>query len=216
MTGLEWLALLVYVSIYGYTCKHIDFSLLFQHKHVQHVVVGAGVALFMLWNFRAGIYTGLDVHFLWLSALTLTLGFRYAVLISGFVLLGITAVGKESWEMFGANGVLGVLLPICVSYAVFSLVFHRVPRHLFIYVFLCAFFPGALVIAVKMLGIGGFYVLNDIHTWRIVFDNYEVLIPLLLFPEAMLNGMTMTLLIIYKPHWVYTWNDEQFFDPPPK
>jgi len=93
MTWLETISVLVYVGIYGYVLKHIDFSLLFKHKRIQHLVFGAGVSVFVLWLFRAGIYDGLTVHFLWLTALTLTLGFRYAVLISGLVLLGITVVG---------------------------------------------------------------------------------------------------------------------------
>jgi len=28
--------------------------------------------------------------------------------------------------------------------------------------------------------------------------------------------MTMTLLIIYKPDWVYTFNDKHYFDPDPE
>ena len=213
MTWLEIVSVLVYVGIYSYVLKHIDFSLLFKHKRIQHLVFGAGVSVFVLWLFRAGIYDGLTVHFLWLTALTLTLGFRYAVLISGLVLLGITGVGKESWQMFGANGLLGVLVPIALTYAVYTFSFHRIPRHMFIYVFVCAFFPGAAMIAIKMGLIGGFYTLNGYYSWDVVVDNYEVLIPLLIFPEGLLNGMTMTLLIIYKPDWIYTFSDKHYFDP---
>lgn len=213
MTDLEMFSLIVYLGVFAYVCKQINWAYLIEQKHVQHLIFGSTAALFFLWTFRAGIYEGLNVHFLWLSALTLTLGFRYAVLVTGIVLLALTFVGKETWTMFGANGLFGTLIPIMLTYAVYSFAFHRVPRHLFVYVFLCGFFPGALIIAVKMGLLGGFYALNGIHSWQIVVDNYEVLIPLLLFPEAMLNGMTMTLLIIYKPHWVYTWNDESFLDP---
>ena len=89
-------------------------------------------------------------------------------------------------------------------------------RNMFVYVFVCAFFPAALGIAIKMGLIGGFYTLNGTYPWDVVVDNYEVLIPLMLFPEAMLNGMTMTLLVIYKPDWVYTFNDKHYFDPDPE
>jgi uncharacterized membrane protein len=207
------LALCLFIAIYGYVASRVDWRQFASDKFLQHLVFGSGAALFVLWLFRAGIYDGLDVHFLWLSALTLTLGFHYALLIAGLVLVGITVVGKESWDMLGANGLLGVCLPIALTYGIYAFSFHRIPRHLFVYVFVCAFFPGALMIALKMLFIGGFYVLGGVHALDIVNDNYWVLIPLLLFPEAMLNGMTMTLLIIYKPHWVKTFADRDYLDP---
>ena len=216
MTLLETVCLVLYAGIYLYVLKHIVFKLMLEHKRIQHLVLGAGVVVFVLWLFRAGIYDGLSVHFLWLSALVLTLGFRYAVFISGLVLLGITIVGRESWGMLGANGLFGVLVPIGITYMIFTLSFHKIMRNMFVYVFVCAFFPAALGIAIKMGLIGGFYTLNGTYPWDVVVDNYEVLIPLMLFPEAMLNGMTMTLLIIYKPDWVYTFSDKHYFDPDPE
>ena len=216
MTLLETICLVLYAGIYLYVLKHIDFKIMLQHKRIKHLVFGAGVVVFVLWLFRAGIYDGLSVHFLWLSALSLTLGFRYAVFISGLVLLGITIVGKESWYMLGANGLFGVLVPICLTYMIFTLSFHKIMRNMFVYVFVCAFFPAAIGVAIKMGLIGGFYTLNGTYSWDVVVDNYEVLIPLMIFPEAMLNGMTMTLLIIYKPDWVYTFNDKHYFDPDPE
>ena len=62
----------------------------------------------------------------------------------------------------------------------------------------------------KMFLIGGYYYLDGVHDWLTVKDNYLILISLMLFPEAMLNGMTMTLLIIYKPTWVYTFYDKHY------
>ena len=210
---MTWLALAGFVALFTWNIRHIDWQTFRQSPFLQHLVFGAGACVFVLWLFRAGIYEGLDVHFLWLSALTLTLGMRYALFIGGIVLFAITLLGKESWHMLGANGLLGVALPVVLTYAIYSFSFHRVPRHLFVYVFINAFFPGALMIALKMFFLGGFYVLDGVHTWQIVNDNFLVLIPLLLFPEAMLNGMTMTLLIIYRPHWVKTFKDDHYFDP---
>lgn len=114
--------------------------------------------------------------------------------------------------MFGINGIVGVMVPICSSYLLYSLSFHRLPRHFFVYIFAASFFPGALMIAIKMALLGGYYAIDGVHSWDVIMDNYLVLIPLLLFPEAMLNGMTMTLLIIYKPDWVYTFQDKFYLN----
>jgi uncharacterized membrane protein len=76
----------------------------------------------------------------------------------------------------------------------------------------CAFFPAALSIALKTLSLGAFYYIEGTYTWDIVFDNYILLIPLLVFPEALLNGMAITLLVIYQPTWVYTFHDKFYLD----
>jgi uncharacterized membrane protein len=37
-------------------------------------------------------------------------------------------------------------------------------------------------------------------------------IPLLMFGEAFLNGMAMTLLVAYRPRWVSTFHDHWYLD----
>jgi|TARA_R110002111_G_scaffold134797_1_gene200818 uncharacterized membrane protein len=175
-------------------------------------VFGSAACVFILWMVRTGIYDGLTVHFLWLSALPLLLGFRWAIFSATLALLGVTLFGKESIEMLGVNFLLGVLAPIALTYGIYSLTFHKLPRHIFIYIFLCAFIPGALTIGLKMLALSGYFYLDGLYTWHVIKDNYLVLSTLMLFPEAMFNGMTITLLIIYKPQWVYTFYDKLYLD----
>jgi uncharacterized membrane protein len=150
--------------------------------------------------------------FVWLPALALTLGFRFAIVFATAALIGSTAVGLEEWSMLGVNGLLGVCVPIGLTYLVFILAFHRIPRNLFVYIFICAFLPGAAMIAIKMGLVGGYYFVDGVYEWDTIKDNYLILIPLLLFPEGMLNGMTMTLLTIYRPEWVYTFHDKFYID----
>ena len=59
-----------------------------------------------------------------------------------------------------------------------------------------------------MLLLGGYYFADGIYSADIIKDTYLMLIPLLVFSEGMLNGMTMILLIIYQPTWVYTFYDK--------
>ena len=66
--------------------------------------------------------------------------------------------------------------------------------------------------AVKMYLLGGYFYLDGQYDWLTIEDNYLVLIWLLLFPEGMLNGMTMTLMVIYKPEWVYTFYEKYYID----
>lgn len=212
LTTLQVIGWLGYLAVLFALFRSISYQQIVHDKKVQHLVFGASACLFSLWLFRAGIYQGLDVHFLWLTAMSLLLGLRWALISGSIALLGITIIGKESWTMFGVNGLLGICVPVILSYLIYNFSFHKLPRHLFIYIFVCAFIPGSVMIASKMILLGGYYYLDGIHDWITVKENYLVLIPLMLFPEGMLNGMTMTLLIIYKPTWVYTFYDKFYLN----
>ena len=59
-----------------------------------------------------------------------------------------------------------------------------------------------MVIALKLALLGSYYAIDGIYSWDTVIDNYMLLIPLILFPEGFINGVTMTLLVVYKPEWV--------------
>jgi len=211
-TDIQAVAWLISLVICFFVSKKLIFSRLISDKKCQHLVFGSAACVFMLWVFRTGIYEGLNVHFLWLSALSLLLGFRWAIFSATLALLGLTVLGKESIDMLGVNFLLGVFAPIALTYGVYSLTFHKLPRHIFTYIFLCAFFPGALTIGLKMLAFSGYFYLDGIYSWQTIENNYLLLTTLMLFPEAMFNGMTITFLIIYKPEWVYTFYDRLYLD----
>lgn len=212
LTLIQTLALIAYLGVVVTVVKRISFHQFKESKKNQHLVLGASISVFGLWLFRVGITPGLDVHFLWLTAMTLLLGLRWALLSGFFALLVSTVTGYDSWSMFGVNGLLGICVPIAMTYLIYNISFHKLPRHFFIYVFLCAFFAGAAMIALKMLLLGGYYLVDGIYDAQTIKDSYLVLIPLLLLSEGMLNGMTMTLLIIYKPSWVYTFYDKYYLN----
>lgn len=211
-TDIQAIAAVLAVVVCYVIAKKLTFSRLVSDKKIQHLVFGSAASLFVLWMFRAGIYDGLSVHFLWLSALPLVLGFRWAIFSASLALIGVTLAGQEHFNMLGVNFLLGVLSPIALTYGIYSLTFHKLPRHTFVYIFLCAFIPGALSIALKMFSLSGYYFLDDVYSWYTVKDNYLILTTLMLFPEAMFNGMTITLMIIYKPEWVYTFYDKLYLD----
>lgn len=204
------LAFIIYLVIVYLAVKPV-WQQFFQAK-VQHLVFGSAAAVAILWWFRTGIYTGLEIHFLWLTALTLVLGWRWALVSSLLSLLIVAATGIIDWQVIGVVGLIGCVVPILFSYLVYLLAYHKLPRHFFVYVFVCSFFTGAASIALKMFVFSLFYAQMDMYQWHVLSDNYLVLIPLLLFPEALLNGMTMTLAVVYRPEWVATFYDKQYLD----
>ena len=212
MTTLQILCLAGYVLLLVYIAGLSNLPHRLSHKLEQHLLFGSAASVFFLWLFRTGIYPGLDIHFLWLTACVLLLGFRLSIISASIALLGVTAVGHEPWHLLGINGILGIIAPISFSYLIYTLTFHRLPKHLFVYIFVSGFFAGAATLALKMFLLGGYYTLDGFHDWNTVKDNYLILIPLLFFPEGLLNGMSMTMLVIYCPKWVYTYHDKYYLD----
>lgn len=212
MTTLQLLCLAGYLLGLGYLIRISHLPTRLSDKLEQHLLFGSAASLFFLWLFRTGIYPGLTIHFLWLTACVLLLGFRLSVLSASLALLGVTFIGYEPWSMLGVNGLFGIIIPITCSYLIYNLTFHHLPKHLFVYVFVSGFFAGAATISLKMLLLGGYFLLDGTHSWMTIKDNYLILVPLLLFPEGLLNGMSMIMLVIYRPKWVYTYHDKYYLD----
>lgn len=202
--AINLLFLVVLVGVFRY----LPLSQLIQYRKTQHLVFGACACVFILWLFRTGILPQMEVHFLWLTALTLLLGFKWAMFSGLVALIFITVIGIEPWDMLAANGLLSVTLPITISYLIYAISFYRLPRHSFVYIFVCAFLGGMLSITLKMLGLAVYYHYQQGYLWPLVLDNYLALIPFMILPEAMLNGMTITLLVMYCPSWVYTFHQK--------
>ena len=93
-------------------------------------------------------------------------------------------------------------LVLALNYAVYLLCFHYLKRQLFIYLFVGAFLNSALGLVVFMLLQA--WLQADQYSSHQLYEGYLIFIPLAALPEALLNGMAMTLLVIYKPEWVYT------------
>lgn len=212
MTTLQLFCLAGYLLGLGYIIHSSYLPIRLNHKLEQHLLFGSAASLFFLWLFRTGIYPGLTIHFLWLTACVLLLGFRLSVISASLALLGVTLIGYEPWFLLGVNGLLGIIIPISFSYLIYNLTFHRLPKHLFVYIFVSGFFAGAATISLKMLLLGSYFSLDGFHNWMTIKDNYLILIPLLLFPEGLLNGMSMMMLVIYCPKWVYTYHDKYYLD----
>ncbi|ATG74829.1 hypothetical protein CGX12_02720 [Zobellella denitrificans] len=204
--------ILLSLVVLAIAARGVDWRAWLADKPRQHLCFGAAIALVPLWWLQAGVKEGLEVHFLGLTTLALVLGWRLSQLMALLSLLLVTFFGVESWDEFGVNLLLGVILPLGVSYFVFLLTYSYLYRHLFVYIFVAGFFNAALTIAVKTLALAGFMVWSGQYPWPTVLDNYVAILPLLLFPEALLNGMAITLLVVFRPQWVCTFYDRDYLN----
>ncbi|MGR5065539.1 energy-coupling factor ABC transporter permease [Photobacterium sp. DNB22_13_2] len=182
------------------------------HKDYQHWVLASMLVLFLLWSLKAGLADGLQVHFLALTTLALCHGWRIAALIGVIPSVLLAVFGLLPIADIGVYLVVSVIFPVWLSFLLFRLTYRYLARHVFIYIFVAAFLNGALTITAHQMLNGGVMWLSGLYSWHYIVDNYLVLTPLLLFPEALLNGMAITLLVVYQPQWVRTFHDSDYLN----
>lgn len=182
---------------------------LLARSRLQHVFLGASLALYLMWIFEAGIRPGLGFHFLGVTTYTLMFGWSLSTIGVSLVAVGVTLTGGD-WAALGMNALLLGVLPVSTSYGVYYLVQRHLPHHLFIYIFLCAFFNAMLAAGAVVLALVAMLVLTETYTYARISGEYLPFVPLYLFPEGMLNGMVTTVLIVLQPDWLMTYDDEDY------
>ncbi|MDX1606053.1 MAG: energy-coupling factor ABC transporter permease [Candidatus Competibacterales bacterium] len=180
----------------------------------QHLVLGAVLAVACLWAMRAGIGPGLSLHLSAATLLALTLGWPLALLVLAGACLGLGLTGLVPWPVLGLDYLTSGVVPVAVSWWVLRLSERWLAPHLFVYLFVCAFFGSALaVVAGALCRAGMLLTLALPEAWRLGPD-FLLLLPLIALPEALLNGFVMTGFVIMRPEWVRTYDDRRYLGSP--
>lgn len=174
---------------------------------LQHVFLGASAALFLMWIFEVGVRPALGFHFLCVTVYTLMFGWSLGVIGASLIMTGVTVMSGD-WTALAMNTLLLGILPVSISYGVYRLVYRYLPHHLFIYIFLCAFFNAMLAAGAAVLALATLLVLTETYAFTRLSHDYLPYLPLYLFPEGLLNGMTTMALIGLRPDWLKTYDDD--------
>jgi len=181
-----------------------------QDKEQLNVFLGSCVALMVMWTLRTEVFDGVEFHLLFMTTLTLMFGWSLAVIGGALVLTGITLTGMSSWSGYVLNMLTVVILPVTFSQLALVLIRSWFPKHFFIYIYLNAFLSGGISIFLSGLLASVMLSSTGLAGFASLWNTYLVYFPLMSFPEAVLNGWFMTLLVGYKPHWVSTFRDEEY------
>lgn len=172
--------------------------------------LGTVVVLILLWNLQAGVKPGLSLHLLGAMVFTLCFGWALAFVGLCLVLAGATLNGIAGWEAFALNALLLGGVGVAASHGIHRLVARMLPSHFFVYIFANGFFGAAL--SVLAVGVASclLFVLDGAYSAEYLSGEYLPYFMLLGFSEAWLSGMVMTLLVVYRPEWVSTFEDKHF------
>src|SRR3569833_878598 len=176
-----------------------------------NLFLGATWAVRALWQIRTGGKPGLAFHLYGLAALTLMFGFWRATFSGVLVLLANAAFGHGSWEALGADALLMAALPAGVSWNVYRFVERRLPNHFFIYVLGNGFFGAALSVAVIGVTPTALMALAGVYPLDYLLAKYTPYVLVLIsWAEAFSTGMAVTMMAVYRPAWLETFDDAKY------
>lgn len=181
-----------------------------RQKEQLHVFLGSCVALMVLWSIRTPVYDGIEFHLLILTTLTLMFGWALSVFAGALVLAGVTLAGISDFQGLMINLFTVVVLPVTFTQIALLVVRYWLPRHFFIYIYLNAFLAGGLAILLSSFSATLLMAMAGPATFEMMWDTYLTYFPLMFFPEAVLNGWFVTLLVSYKPQWVWSFRDSDY------
>jgi len=175
-----------------------------------NVLLGTIVGVLVLWTMKAGFADGMHLHLLGATLLTLMFGWQFAVIGMTLVVVGMTVGTGGGWWVFPMNALLLGVAPVAVSHWIYRIADRYLPNHFFIYIFLSAFFGAAAAIGAAGLLSSGVLGLAGVYSPEYIHYNFVRYLPLIMFPEAFITGMLMTLFVVYQPRWVSTFDDARY------
>lgn len=208
--GWLWLMNLLLLTALLAAVRCADWAQLAVERAFQHSLFAATLLLLLLWQLRAGLSPGLSIHILGMTAVTLMLGWAFAILAGIVALLFTVILGRESWVMFGVTGMITVVVPVLVSYAVVVWERRRGYRVFFAYLFFCGFFGAAVAVAVAGLIMVGLLWLAGVYRWEALVNEYVRYLPLIMLPEAFINGVVVTGLMVFHPQRLMTLEESRY------
>lgn len=173
--------------------------------------LAATVAVLALWQIKTGVKPGLAFHLYGIAGLTLLFGFWRATVAGVLVLLANAAFGRGHWSSLGIDAMLMAALPAAVSWGMLRMLERRLPAHFFVYVLGNGFFGAALSVAAiggvttVLMAASGAYSLDYLLA---SYTPYAVV--LLSWAEAFSTGMAITMIAVYRPAWLETFDDARY------
>lgn len=204
-----WLSAALYAWLISRALRWANWRRLADRGQLN-LFLGAVVCLLLLWTLRTEIQPGFTWHLSAMVTLTLMFGWSLAVIVGSLALLATTLAGLNDWPGFPPTVLVFIVLPAALTQLVLGLARAYLPKHYFVYVFVNAFFAGGLVSVLVALTATGLLLLAGAYPFHRLSETYLLFLPLMFFPEAVLNGWLIAIMVGFKPHWVGSFRDEEY------
>lgn len=175
-----------------------------------NLFLAASVALMVLWQIRTGVRPGLSFHLLGASLAALMFGFWRGWLAAAIAAAATALAGKTSVISLGTEILVFCAVPAGFTTLLFRWADRRLPNHFFIYVLVNGFFGAALGIGVTAAAATLVMAGSGAYRLDYLLEHYTPYFFLLAWSEAFTTGMLATLMAVYKPEWLETFDDDRY------
>lgn len=208
------LCLLVYGAATLWALTRISWVELVADSRRQHLFYGSAFALGVLWLVRREFDSGLTIHFIGVTAVTLILDWPLALAAGALAQLALVLLGQDDAAALGANGILRLLVPVLITVGMSRALESRQPRNLFLYIFISGFFAaGFSAVGTVLTGMGLLHWSGQLQPPGSLVELVGYLL-LVMFPEGFINGTAIAALIVFHPDWVETFNTDRYLQAP--
>jgi uncharacterized membrane protein len=208
-TSWLWSFAALYAWLLSRALRWADWKRLADNVQLN-VFLGAVVCVSLMWTLRTEVQPGFAWHLSGMVALTLMFGWSLAIIAGSLALFAATIVGLNDWAGLVPSALVFIVLPAGLTQLILGLARAYLPKHYFIYVFINAFLAGGVVSLITALVATGLLLLADAYSMQKLSDSYLLFLPLMFFPEAVLNGWLISIMVGFKPHWVGSFRDEEY------
>ncbi|MCB1890066.1 MAG: energy-coupling factor ABC transporter permease [Rhodocyclaceae bacterium] len=175
-----------------------------------HAWLGTIVVLGLLWTMNAGVRDGLNLHLVGATVATLMFGPWLALLAMAAVLVATALNGELDWSALGINLLVTAAVPIGFTAALHRWCERCLPANYFVYIFVQAFAGSGAGVMLVGLVATGLLMAGGAFPAAVLLDEYLPFFLLLAFSEAWLGGMATTLMVVFRPEWVTTFDDRRY------
>lgn len=210
-----WLTILLGLAMLaslGVALRFADWRALRAVPARLHLVLGAVVFCLGLWLLGANVGDSLRIHLLGMTAVTLVLGWCFALQSGTVALLLLLLLTGQPLVTLPAAWFCSVGVPATISRLLVIRLARIRRKNLFMYTLGGGFAGGML--ATLSAGLAALTVLwlSDQQTLvASALENWPF-ISLVLFPEGFINGMLLTAICVFYPGAVKTFDDRLYID----
>lgn len=209
--GWHWGMFFVSAVVLGWIWRTAPWGRLKDSSQLN-LLLGFAVGLMLVWSLKAGVKPGLNLHMLGAMTAALTFGPQLGMFVLGMALTGICLNGAIEWQAWPINFVLMSVVPVFVASRIHRLIERYLPAHFFVFIFVTGFIGAAVTVIVQGAVASVVMVLAGAYTADFLMSEYLPFFLLLGFSEAWISGAVVTLLVVYRPGWVATFDDRRYLN----
>ncbi len=197
----------VALALFALACARAPWrTWLIGHPDRQHVWLGSLVVLLLLCTVRTDFTHGMLPQLFFVPTITLMHGWMLAVVGIGIV-LAANCVQQGDWSTWPAQFLCDAAVPAVFIHWLHYFVARRLPRNYWVFIFVTVF--AGTIAAVALSSLARLAVAESPPVGHGAED-YLVIVGLMAFAEAYINGLLMSAAVVYRPEWVTSFDDRVY------